>query len=44
MTEGERGGDVTRVAKERTVFMVWLGNLKKDLGANGMTIFKWSLK
>jgi len=32
------------MTKERTVFMVWLRNLKEDLGANGMIIFKWSLK
>jgi hypothetical protein len=43
------GGDATGMGKERTVFMVWLRNLKergclKDLGANEMIIFKWSLK
>jgi len=44
LTEGERGGDVTLTAEERTVFMVWLRKLKEDLGGNGMIIFKWGLK
>lgn len=44
LTEGERSSDVTRMAKERTVFLVWLRNLKEDLGGNGMIILKWSLK